>query len=61
MWPLECKQEFSKICPGDLVFLPDMTQIQTWPKYCQNKHCFIKIISQMWSLALGSGNMARKM
>jgi len=20
MWPLECKQEFPKICPGDLVF-----------------------------------------
>jgi len=25
MWPLECKQEFPKICPGDLVF--DLT----WP------------------------------
>jgi len=22
MWPLECKQEFPKICPGDLVFKP---------------------------------------
>jgi len=22
MWPLECKQEFSKIWPGDLVFYP---------------------------------------
>jgi len=20
MWPLECKQEFPKICPGELVF-----------------------------------------
>ena len=25
MWPLECKQEFPKIYPGDLVF------DQTWP------------------------------
>jgi len=25
MWPLECKQEFPKIWPGDLVFEP------TWP------------------------------
>jgi len=25
MGPLECKQEFPKICPGDLVFDP------TWP------------------------------
>jgi len=25
MWPLECKQEFPKIWPGDLVFDP------TWP------------------------------
>jgi len=38
MWPLECKQEFPIIWPGDLVFLPEMTHIQTWPRYCQDKH-----------------------
>jgi len=35
MWPQECKQQFSNICPG---FRPDKTHIRIQPTYCQNKH-----------------------
>ena len=38
MLPLECKQEFSKIWPGDLIFWSDMTHIRIWSIYCQDKH-----------------------
>ena len=52
MWPLECKQEFPKIWPGDLVF------DQTWHIFELGLDIvetniltkFHKNVSQMWSL-----------